>query len=142
MYIQPYLFFDGRCEEALNFYKKALGAEVTFLLRVKDSPDQQAKANLGPGKDNNVMHSNVRIRDTEFMASDGRGEGPPKFEGFSLTINVADPEEANKLFAALSEGGKVQMPLMKSFFAESFGMVVDKFGVSWMILAVKKEFRH
>jgi PhnB protein len=138
MYIQPYLFFNGRCEEALNFYQKTLGAEVTFLMRFKDSPDPQAKANCGPGMDDKVMHANVRIRDTELMASDGGAVSQPKFDGFSLTLNVPNATEANKLFAALGEGGQAQMPLMETFFADSFGMVADKFGVSWMILAAKK----
>jgi PhnB protein len=138
MFIQPYLFFDGRCDEALDFYKKMLGAEVTFLMRFKDSPDPQAKAGCGPGMDDKVMHCNVRIRDTELMVSDGGVVGQPKFDGFSLTLNVADAAEANKLFTALGDGGQVQMPLMETFFAESFGMVVDKFGVSWMILAAKQ----
>jgi PhnB protein len=138
MFIQPYLFFDGRCDEAIDFYKKTLGAEVTFLMRFKDSPDPEAKANCGPGVEDKVMHANMRIRDTELMVSDGRGYGQPKFDGFNLTLNVANAAEANKLFAALSEGGQVQMPLMETFFAESFGMLADKFGVAWMILAAKK----
>jgi PhnB protein len=139
MFIQPYLFFNGRCEEALEFYRRALGAEVTMLMRYKDNPDAQSRAMSAPGTDNKVMHANVRVRDTEFMASDGRCQGQPQFEGFSLTMNVANAGEADKLFAALSEGGQAQMPLTETFFAERFGMVADKFGVSWMVLAAKKK---
>jgi PhnB protein len=139
MFIQPYLFFNGRCEEALDFYRRTLGAEVTMLMRYKDNPDPQSRAMSAPGTDNKVMHANVRVRDTEFMASDGRCQGQPQFEGFSLTLNVANAAEADKLFAALGEGGQAQMPLTETFFAERFGMVADKFGVSWMVLAAKKK---
>ena len=137
MFIQPYLMFNGRCEEAIKFYGKVLGAEVTRLMRFKDNPDPQSKAMTAPGMEEKVMHANMRIRDTEIMASDGRCQGDTKFEGFTLTLNVA-VAEADKLFAALGEGGQVQMPLTETFFAHRFGMVADKFGVSWMILAVKK----
>lgn len=139
MFVQSYLFFNGRCEEALNFYRDALGAEVTMLMRFKDNPERLSEANCAPGMDDKVMHANVRIRDTELMASDGRGQGEPKFEGFALTLNVANVAEADKLFAALGKGGQVQMPLTETFFAERFGMVADKFGVFWMILAAKKQ---
>lgn len=139
MFIQPYLHFDGRCDEAIKFYGKVLGAEVTVLMRFKENPDLQSKAMMPPGMEDKVMHANVKIRDTQIMMSDGRCQsGAPKFDGFTLTLNVA-PGEADKLFAALGEGGQVQMPLASTFFAEKFGMLADKFGVSWMILAAKKD---
>jgi PhnB protein len=139
MFIQPYLHFNGRCEEAMQFYGKVLGAEVQFMMRFKENPDPQSKAMTTPGMEEKVMHANVKIRDTQIMMSDGRCQGEaPKFDGFALTLN-ASPAEADRLFAALGEGGQVQMPLTPTFFAEKFGMVADKFGVSWMILAAKKE---
>jgi|SoiMethySBSTD1v2_1073268.scaffolds.fasta_scaffold3085506_1 PhnB protein len=139
MFLQPYLHFNGRCEDALNFYGKVLGAEVTFMMRYKDSPDPQSKAHIAPGTENKIMHSNVKIRDTEVMMSDGQGHDElANFDGFSLTLNVT-PGEADKLFAGLSEGGKVQLPLCETFFADKFGMCADKFGVSWLLLAAKKQ---
>ena len=138
MFIQPYLFFDGRCDEAIKFYGKALGAETTMLMRFKDSPDPQSKEGCGPGMDDKVMHANVKIRDTQIMMSDGRCQGEaPKFDGFTLTLNVSAGRSGQAVRGA-GEGGQVQMPLTPTFFAEKFGMVADKFGVSWMILAEKK----
>jgi PhnB protein len=128
--VQPYLFFDGRCDEALEFYKKKLGAEVTALMRFKESPDQSM---VSPGSADKVMHSSFRIGDSTMMASDGRCEGKPKFEGFALSLNVSGEAEAERLFTALSDGGQVQMPLTKTFFSPRFGMVADRFGVSWMV---------
>jgi PhnB protein len=130
MKVQPYLFFDGRCEEAVAFYRKALGAEVAMLMRYKESPDQ---AMVPPGGGDKIMHASLRVGDTEVMASDGHCAGKPSFQGFSLSIDVRDEAEADRLFAALSEGGQVQMPLTKTFFAARFGMVTDRFGVGWMI---------
>ncbi len=134
MRIEPYLFFDGRCEEAVEFYKKALGAEVTMLMRHKDSPEPPPPGMLPPGSENKVMHANLRIGDTMVMMSDGRCQGKPSFQGFSLSIAVPDETQARKLFAALSGGGQVQMPLTKTFFSPCFGMVTDRFGVGWMII--------
>jgi PhnB protein len=131
MFIQPYLFFDGRCDEAIEFYKKTLGAEVAMLMRWKDSPD---KSMCTPANENKVMHSSVRIGDTTLMASDGRNTGNPNFQGFALSINAKDEADADKLFAALSDGGKVTMPMAKTFFSPRFGMLADKFGVSWMVI--------
>jgi PhnB protein len=130
MQIQPYLFFDGRCEEAIAFYKKALGAEVEMLVHWRDSPDQSMTT---PANENKVMHSTFRIGETTLMASDGNSE-KPEFKGFSLSISAPDETEAKKLFGALSEGGHVQMPLMKTFFSPCFGTLRDKFGVTWMII--------
>jgi PhnB protein len=133
MPVTPYLMFNGRCEEALNFYKKALGAEVGMLMRFKESPEPPPPG-CAPVDGNKVMHSAFQIGGTTVMASDGMAQGGPKFEGFSLTIHAKDEPEADRLFAGLSEGGQVQMPLGKTFFAKRFGVVADKFGVSWMLI--------
>lgn len=130
MQVQPYLFFEGRCEEALEFYRRALGAEVTALMRSKDSPDPEMAI---PGAEDKVIHAMFRIGETTLLASDGRCQGPPSFQGFALSLTVPSETEAERLFAALREGGQVLMPLMKTFFSPSFGMVADRFGVSWMI---------
>jgi PhnB protein len=137
MHVQPYLFFAGRCDEALEFYKKALGADVTRLMRFKDSPTPHQPGMVPPGSENKVMHAQFRVGDSIIMASDGRCQGQPKFEGFGLSISADNQEHAQKLFAALAEGGKVQMPMGKTFFSPAFGMVADQFGVSWMIIAEK-----
>ena len=129
--VQPYLLFDGRCEEAIEFYRTALGAEVMLLRRFKDSPEPNICA---PGTENKVMHASLRIGDTTLMASDGRCQGKPTFVGFSLSLTAPDETEAERLFATLADGGQVQMPLTKTFFSPRFGMLADRFGVSWMIL--------
>lgn len=133
MQLQPYLFFDGRCEEALEFYKKALSAEVTMLMRIKESPEPQPAGVVPPGCGHKVLHSNVRIGDVEFMASDGHCKGNPKFQGFSLSLILPDQAQADRAFAALAEHGKVDMPLAKTFWSPRFGMLTDRFGVQWMI---------
>jgi PhnB protein len=137
VHIQTYLYFDGRCEEALEFYGRVLGAEIVTLMRFKDStvpPDPELcppEVNI----DDKVMHVSFRIGDTNLMASDGRCAGRPDFRGFSLTITAQDEAEADRLFTALGEGGQVLMPMTSTFFASRFGIVADRFGVSWMILA-------
>ena len=133
MQTQIYLFFDGRTDEALEFYKKTLGVEVEMLTRFKDAPPE-ARQGCAPGSENKVMHSCFKLGDQRVMASDGRNEGKPNFQGFALSLAAKDEAEADKLFAALGEGGQVQMPLTKTFFSPKFGMVQDKFGVGWMIL--------
>ena len=135
MTIQPYLFFDGCCEAAIDFYKQALGAEVTMLLRFSDSPEPHPPGMLPPGSEHKIMHSSFRIGGTEIMASDGQCAGTVKFEGFSLSISVPDAETAQRRFAALADGGQIHQPLIKTFFASSFGVVRDRFNVSWMIVA-------
>lgn len=135
MKVEPYLFFNGRCEEAIEFYRSALGAEVLSLMRMKDSPDPHPAGMLPPGSENNVMHSSFRIGDTVVMASDGMSTGQTDFKGFSLSIGVDDEAAAQQLFTALSAGGQVQMPLGKTFFSSCFGMVADRFGVSWMVIS-------
>ena len=130
MQVQPYLFFDGRCEEAVEFYRKALGAEITMLMRFKESPDPGMCA---PSAGDKVMHMSFRIGDTTLLASDGECTGQPNFQGFSLSLTAADDAEAERLFASLADGGQVRMPLAKTFFSSRFGMVADRFGVPWMI---------
>ncbi len=139
MQIQSYLFFDGRCEEALEFYRKALGAEVKFLMRYKDSPDAPPPGMVAPGSENKVMHAEFRIGDSNVMASDGHCRENPSFQGFSLSLTVPDEARADRCFAALAEGGQVQMPLGKTFFSPRFGMVVDRFGVPWMVYVAPQE---
>ena len=131
--IQPYLFFDGRCDEALEFYRRALGAEVTTVARFKDSPEPTM---CPPGAGEKVMHASFRIGETTVLASDGRCTGQPSFQGFALSLTVATEAEAERLFASVADGGQVQMPLTKTFFSPRFGMAADRFGVSWMILVV------
>jgi PhnB protein len=135
----PYLFFDGRCEEALEFYKKALGAEVQMMMRFKDSPEQaQCPGGTQPPADK-VMHACVKVGNGVLMASDGMtANGKPSFAGFSLSYEAKDEADAQRRFNALADGGQVQMPLGETFFARSFGAVADKFGVSWMIIAGPK----
>jgi PhnB protein len=134
MQVQPYLFFDGRCDEALEFYRRTLCAEVAMLMRFKDSPEPHQPGMVPPGSENKVMHASFRIGDTTLMASDGRCLGKPSFQGFALSLTVPNDAEAERLFAALGEGGQVQMPMTKTFFSSRFGMVADRFGVSWMVI--------
>ena len=134
MQVTPYLMFDGRTEEAIEFYKKAVGATVEMMMRFKDSPEPPQPGTCGAGSENKVCHASLRIGGTSLMASDGRCMGKPAFQGFSLSLTVATPAEAERLFGALAEGGQVQMPLTKTFYSPSFGMVADKFGVSWMVM--------
>ena len=134
MLVQPYLSFNGRCEEAIEFYRKALGAEVGIMMRWKDSPEPCPEGAVPPGSENKVMHASLKIGDAVVMASDGRCSGKPNFQGFALSLDAPTDAEAQRLFAALGDGGQVQMPLGKTFFASSFGMVADKFGVSWMVI--------
>ena len=134
MQVQSYLFFDGRCEEALAFYRSALGAKVTMLMRYKESPEPLPSGMCAPNSDEKVMHSEFTIGDTKLMASDGYAGGKPEFKGFSLSLDARDDADAKRLFDALAEDGTVQMPLDKTFFASSFGMVADRFGMAWMVI--------
>ena len=133
--IQPYLMFGGRCEEALEFYRSALDAQVDMLLRFSESPDPTPPGMLPPGFENKVMHASFRIAGNVIMASDGCEVGA-QFKGFSLSISVATEAEADRYFAALSDGGQVQMPLTKTFWSPRFGMLTDRFGIAWMINVV------
>jgi PhnB protein len=140
MQVEPYLFFDGRCEEAIDFYRRALGAEVTMLLRWKDCPEQpKNKDMIPPGSENKVMHARLKIGEAAVMASDGRATGKPSFQGFALSVSAANEAEADRVFNALADGGQIQMPMGKTFFSPRFGMVADRFGVSWMVLVGPSE---
>lgn len=130
MQIQPYLFFGGRTEEALEFYRQALGAEIQALMRFSDAPD---KSMVPPGSEKMVMHAHARIGDSDLLASDGMGEGPKPFTGFSLSIGVDSFEEGQRVFKALAQGGQVQMDFAPTFWTSGFGMLKDKFGVGWMV---------
>ncbi len=135
MLVQPYLMFDGRCEEALTFYKKALGAEILSLMRFKDSPIPQP-SDTGPANPGDkIMNASFRLGDSLLMASDGSCGGNPQFKGFSLSITVPGTAEAHRIFAALAKGGEELVPMTETFFAQSFGIVADRFGVSWLVLA-------
>jgi PhnB protein len=136
MQVQTYLNFEGRCEEAVEFYRTALGAEVLFSMRFKDIPGPCEPGMIPPGGEEKIMHMSFRIGDETLMATDGRcqgGQGGHRFQGFSLSLTVHDEAEADRLFAALLDGGTVQMPLTKTFFSPRFGMLTDRFGVSWMV---------
>jgi PhnB protein len=131
MQVQPYLFFKGHTDEALEFYKKAVGATTKMLMRFKDAPDQSM---VTPASRDKVMHAAVQIGDATVLMSDGDCTGTMNFQGFSLTISAPNEAEAEKVFGALAEGGKVTMPLTKTFFSPRFGMLTDKFGVGWMVI--------
>ncbi|OZB63928.1 MAG: hypothetical protein B7X31_04915 [Thiomonas sp. 13-66-29] len=131
--IQPYLFFGGRCEEALAFYRDALGAQIDMLLRFDESPEPVPAGVLQPGFEHKVMHAALRIGETQILASDGCDDGA-RFCGFSLALSVPTAAEADRVFAALAEGGKVGMPLGKTFFSPRYGMLADRFGVGWMVM--------
>lgn len=133
MQVQPYLSFDGRCEEAVEFYRAKLGAKVEMLMRFKDSPDPPPPGMVPPGTENKIMHTCLRIGDSAVMASDFGCTQKPGFQGFSLSLAVPNVAEAERLFAALGDGGQVQMPLGKTFWSPAFGMITDRFGVSWMV---------
>jgi PhnB protein len=134
MQVQSYLFFDGRCDEALEFYKKAIGAKVNMLMRFKDAPDQSM---ISPGSKDKVMHAQFEVGDTKVLASDGRNTGQPKFDGFALAISANSEADADKMFAALVEGGQVVLAMHKTFFSPRFGMLADQFGVRWMIMVAQ-----
>lgn len=135
MIVQPYLFFDGRAEEAIEFYRTALGATEIQLMRNKESPEPPPPGMLPPGSENKIMHASFRVGETLIMASDGHCQGKASFQGFGLAITVKSEAEAERTFGALANGGQVQMPLTKTFFSPKFGMVNDRFGVTWMVMA-------
>jgi PhnB protein len=137
MPIEPYLNFDGRCEEAIEFYKKALGAEVAMLMRVSDSPEQPP-GGIAPGTENKIMHASLRIGDATIMLSDGYCKGTQTFSGITLSLTVPNEAAADRAFNALSDGGNIHMPLSRTFFSPRFGMVADRFGVPWMIIVSQK----
>jgi PhnB protein len=131
--VQPYLFFNGSCEQAVEFYRKALGAEVEMMMRYKESPEPPKPGMVPPGFENKIMHTSFRIGQTTVMASDGCQADKTNFQGFSLSLAVDTEAEADRYFAALAEGGQVRMPLTKTFWSPRFGMLEDRFGIGWMI---------
>ena len=132
---ETYLFFEGRCEEAIEFYRRALGAEAGMVMRYKESPEPPQPGGVAPGSDNKIMHASLRIGQTSLLVSDGHCTGKANFHGFALSLRVQTEAEADRLFAGLADGGQVRMPLAKTFFSPRFGMVTDRFGVCWMVLA-------
>jgi PhnB protein len=136
MLIQPYLHFDGRCEEAVTFYTQAVGAKTEMLMRYKESPEPPPPGMSFAGKENWVMHASFRVGDSVVMASDDCTGKHSGFAGFQLSLTVADAAEAEQRFTALAQGGQVKMPLTKTFYSPSFGMLTDRFGVSWMVIAL------
>jgi PhnB protein len=137
MQVSPYLMFNGRAEEAIEFYEKALGAKVEALMRFKEAPAEPGMQ-PDPSLAEKVMHAQFHVGATQVMASDGmcNGGSAAVFQGFSLAVQVADDAEARRRFDALADGGQVQQPLIKTFFSSSFGVVADRFGVSWMVVTV------
>ena len=133
MIVQPYLNFDGRCEEAVEFYKSALGAKVELMMRCKDAP-LAAGQKLSPGSEDKILHVALRVGDSLLMASDGYVTNAPVFKGFTLSLSASDPAHAKRLFDGLSPGGKVTMPLQETFYSPCFGMLEDKFGMGWMVI--------
>ena len=135
MRVEPYLFFNGRCEEAIAFYQQALGAEVTLQMRMNEAPDPPPPGAIPEGFENKIMHANLRIGEMNLMVSDGNSNMQPSFKGFTLSLGVDDAVQAERAFNALSAGGKVVMPLGKTFWSPCFGMLEDRFGVGWMVIA-------
>ncbi|MEJ5366684.1 MAG: VOC family protein [Bryobacteraceae bacterium] len=135
MAVEPYLFFNGRCEEALRFYEHALGARVETLSRFGDSPDESVLDRLPPGWREKIMHASFLIDGARVMASDGNTAEPAQFRGFALSVGIASEEEARRAFEALGEGGRIDMPFGPTFWSPYFGMVTDRFGVQWMVTA-------
>ena len=134
MRLEPYLSFEGRCEEAIEFYRSALGAEITVLMRFSDAPQSPEAGTCPPNSSDKVMHASLRIGENTVMVSDGRCAGAASFQGFNLTLTARDDDEAERLFAAVGKGGQVQVPLAKTFFSSRFGMLADRFGVAWMVI--------
>ena len=133
MKVEPYLFFNGHCEEAMLFYQQAIGAEVIFQMRMDESPTPTQPGSLPPGFENKIMHASLRIGDSTVMVSDGNSDMQPSFKGFSLSLGVDDVAEAERKFNALAQGGKITVPLAATFWSPCFGMLEDRFGVGWMV---------
>jgi PhnB protein len=133
MHIEPYLFFDGRCEEAIEHYRNTIGATIENIVRFKDSPEPNS-GTMPPGSDNKIMHASFRVGDSRINCSDGMCQGKPAFQGVSLVIETKTDAEAEKVFKALSDGGAVHQPLIQTFFSSRFGMLADRFGVAWMVM--------
>jgi PhnB protein len=140
--VQPYLFFNGNCEQAVEFYRKALGAKIEMMMRFKESPEPAPPGMVPPGFENKIMHSSFSIGETTLMASDGCSNEKANFQGFSLSLSVPNEAEADRVFAALADGGKVGMPLAKTFWSPRFGMLEDRFGVGWMVSVAPAGEKH
>ncbi|MGQ7791560.1 VOC family protein [Faunimonas sp. B44] len=134
MIVQPYLSFEGRCEEAIAFYRETVGAEVEYMMRFSEAPELPPPGTMPPGMEDKVMHASLRIGDSIVMASDGMCGGKAAFSGISLALTARDADEAERVFAALAEGGQVMMPIGPAFFSPRFGMLADRFGVPWMVV--------
>jgi PhnB protein len=134
MEVVPYLFFEGCCEQAIEFYKAELGAEVLMLMRYREAPPHDGPSHLPPGSENKIMHASLKIGATAVDASDGMCTGHQNFQGFSLALRAPDIATAERMFGALAEGGQVRQPMVETFFSPRFGMVADKFGLGWIVL--------
>ena len=130
--ITPYLTFGGRCEEALEFYRKALGAEVEMVMRFNESPEPPPPSMLPAGFEKKIMHASFRVRGVPLMATDGCDDRT-KFDGVRLALAVPNEAAAREAFDALADGGSVQMPLTRTFWSPWFGMLTDRFGLGWMV---------
>lgn len=129
--LDSYLFFDGQCAEAMRFYERTLGGKLEPIMKYADAPDANACA---PGAGDLVMHACLDLDGRKLMASDAPASHPAgKMGGFALSLNYASAEEARRTFDALSQGGSVTMPMQKTFWVESFGMLTDRFGTAWMV---------
>jgi len=137
-FIQPYLFFNGSCEQAIEFYRKALGAEIEMMMRFKESPEPPPPGAVPPGFENKIMHASFRVGQTTVLASDGCSADKLGFQGFSLSLSVPTEAEADRAFTTLADGGQVKMPLTKTFFSPRFGMLEDRFGIGWIIQALSQ----
>lgn len=130
MHFSPYLNFDGHCKEAIEFYAELLGGEIVFMSTFAEAPDDE---DISPGLKDKIMHAQLKIGDQVIMASDASPENYAIPQGIHITIGVDTPEEAERIYEALSEGGSVQMPLEETFWAKRFAMFSDRFGIPWMV---------
>ncbi len=137
-FVQPYRIFGGRCEEALDFYRSAVGAKVGIVMRFKDAPDPPPPGMLAPGFEAKIMHAEFQVGEATILASDGGSEGAT-FAGFSLALSLPTEADVDRVFAALVDGGQTTMPPGKTFWSPRFGMLTDRFGVAWMVMVPGEE---
>jgi PhnB protein len=128
--LNPYLFYSGNCEAAFKYYEKVLGGKIEMMFRVEEAPPEMPRQ---PGWEKKIMHAQMSIDGHVLMASDASPEHFHKPQGFSVSLNVKDPAEAERKFNALCEGGSITMPFGKTFFSKGFGMGIDQFGIPWMV---------